>query len=68
MNLARAKRRWRAWGRWEIRAIQLCGDGHKGLPGEWHAYNEYALWRNSGNGGPRRARRWNRRTVRGSRR
>lgn len=68
MNLARAKRRWKAWDRWENQVIALCGDAHKGLPGEWNAHNERATWHNSGHDGTRRARRWNRRTMKGSRR
>lgn len=68
MNMAKAHRRWQAWRRWEDRVGKLCGDNHKGLPGQWNAHNEHAFWFNSRLLQRRLKARWNRRTVRGSRR
>ncbi len=45
MNLARARRRWRAWARHNDRCIKL-DRGHAASRGGWKAYNERARWRN----------------------
>lgn len=48
MNLARAKRRWQAWDRYEARAIELCGEHHISPPGAVKASYELASWRRTG--------------------
>jgi hypothetical protein len=68
VNLARAKRRWKAWDRYTRRIVKLCG-GRCSVPdGFWDAREELAYWHNSVLFGLRRARRLNRRTWKGSRR
>lgn len=45
MNMARARRRWRAWDRFNDRCIRL-DRGHVASRGAWKAYNEKARWHN----------------------
>lgn len=68
MNLAKAKRRWKAWDRYCAHMCKITDGRVRTSPGLFQAWKEQFAWRESGVHGPRRARRLNRRVSRGPRR
>ncbi len=62
MNLARAKRRWRAWDRYYNRVFKLCGYYGRVTNAYVETLGETAAWRSSRRYGRAKAWRMNRRT------
>lgn len=44
--MAKARRRWKAWDRFNHRCIEVGGERHRASRGAWKAYNEKARWHN----------------------